>query len=70
MASFYGEMPEHYNLVVNVNHPIISQILGESDTEKQTQSLSQLKDLALLGQGLLKGEALDNFISRSIEIIK
>ena len=70
MASFYGDMPENYNLVVNVNHPVIGQILNENDTEKQTQTLSQLKDLALLGQGLLKGEALDNFISRSIEIIK
>ncbi len=70
MASFYGEMPENYNLVVNVNHPIIGQVLSEENTEKQTQTLSQLKDLALLGQGLLKGEALDNFISRSIEIIK
>lgn len=70
MASFYGEMPENYNLVVNVNHPVIGQILNENDTDKQTQTLSQLKDLALLGQGLLKGEALDNFISRSIEIIK
>ncbi len=70
MASFYGEMPENYNLVVNVNHPVIGQILNENDTEKQTQTLSQLKDLALLGQGLLKGEALDNFISRSVEIIK
>lgn len=70
MASFYGEIPEHYNLVVNVNHPIMSQILEEKDADKQTQTLSQLKDLALLGQGLLKGEALDNFISRSVEIIK
>ena len=70
MASFYGEMPENYNLVVNVNHPIIGQVLSEENTEKQTQTLSQLKDLALLGQGLLKGEALDNFINRSIEIIK
>ena len=70
MASFYGDMPEHYNLVVNVNHPIMSQILEEKDADKQTQTLSQLKDLALLGQGLLKGEALDNFISRSVEIIK
>jgi molecular chaperone HtpG len=70
MASFYGDMPEHYNLVVNVNHPIMSQILEEKDADKQTQTLSQLKDLALLGQGLLKGEALDNFINRSVEIIK
>ena len=70
MASFYGEMPENYNLVVNVNHPIMTQILEEKDADKQSQTLSQLKDLALLSQGLLKGEALDNFISRSVEIIK
>lgn len=70
MASLYGEMPERYNLVINVNHPVISQVLNQSDTEKQTQTLSQLKDLALLGQGLLKGEALDNFIKRSIKIIE
>lgn len=70
MASFYGEMPEHYNLVVNTNHEIISQVLNEQDSEKRVQILSQLKDLALLQQGLLKGEALDSFIKRSVQIIK
>lgn len=70
MASFYGEMPENYNLVVNTNHPLMSEVLNETDQEKQTQVLSQLKDLALLSQGLLKGEALNSFIQRSIGIIK
>ncbi len=70
MASLYGEMPENYNLVVNTNHPLMSEVLKEEDTDKQTQILSQLKDLALLSQGLLKGEALNNFIQRSIGIIK
>ena len=70
MASLYGEMPESYNLVVNTNHPLMSEVLKEEDTDKQTQILSQLKDLALLSQGLLKGEALNNFIQRSIGIIK
>ena len=70
MASFYGEMPEHYNLVVNTNHEIISQVLNESDTEKRVNILNQLKDLALLQQGLLKGEALDSFIKRSVKIIQ
>ena len=70
MASFYGEMPEHYNVVVNTNHEIISQILNEQDTEKRVNTLNQLKDLALLQQGLLKGEALDCFIKRSVQIIK
>ena len=53
MASFYGDMPEHYNVVVNTNHEIISQILNEQDTEKRVNTLNQLKDLALLQQGLL-----------------
>ena len=70
MASFYGDMPEHYNVVVNTNHEIISQILNEQDTEKRVNTFNQLKDLALLQQGLLKGEALDCFIKRSAQIIK
>ena len=70
MASLYGEMPEHYNLVVNTNHEIISKILNEQDTEKRVGILNQLKDLALLQQGLLKGEALDSFIKRSVRIIE
>ncbi len=70
MASLYGEMPEHYNLVVNTNHEIISKILNEQDTEKRVGILNQLKDLALLQQGLLKGEALDSFIKRSVQIIE
>ena len=70
MASFYGDMPEHYNVVVNTNHEIISQILNEQDTERRVNTLNQLKDLALLQQGLLKGEALDCFIKRSVQIIK
>lgn len=70
MASFYGDMPEHYNVVVNTNHEIISQILNEQDTEKRVNTLNQLKDLALLQQGLLKGEALDCFIKRSVQVIK
>ncbi|MBP1630631.1 MAG: molecular chaperone of family [Bacteroidetes bacterium] len=70
MMSFYGDMPESYNLVVNTNHPIMSEVLNNTDTDKQTQIISQLKDLALLSQGLLKGEALNSFIQRSIGIIK
>lgn len=70
MASIYGDMPQMYNLVVNTNHPIISELLACEDKDKQSNILLQLKDLALLSQGLLKGEALNNFISRSIKVIK
>ena len=66
---FYGEMPDSYNLVVNINHPLISQVLNEPDAEKQKQLVHQLTDLALLSNGLLKGEALTEFIKRSVQMI-
>ena len=66
---FYGNMPEMYNLVVNSNHPLISKILNEENKEKQETLAKQAADLALLSQGLLKGEKLTNFIKRSVELI-
>ena len=67
---FYGEMPDSYNLVVNINHPLIAQILNENDADMQKKLVHQLTDLALLSNGLLKGEALTQFIKRSVDIIK
>lgn len=66
---FYGELPESYNLVVNINHPLISRVLNEIDTEKQKELVHQLTDLALLANGLLKGEALSKFLQRSVQMI-
>ncbi len=66
---FYGELPESYNLVVNINHPLIGRVLNESDAEKQKELVHQLTDLALLANGLLKGEALSRFLKRSVEMI-
>jgi molecular chaperone HtpG len=66
---FYGNMPDMYNLVVNSNHPLISKILTETDKDKQSNLAKQATDLALLSQGLLKGESLTNFIKRSVELI-
>jgi molecular chaperone HtpG len=67
--AFYGSLPEMHNLVVNSNHPLISKILHEKDTEKQKQLTKQTADLAMLSQGLLKGEELTRFIKRSVELI-
>ena len=67
---FYGEMPESYNLVVNINHPMMGRLLAEADNEKQKQLVHQLTDLALLSNGLLKGESLTHFIQRSLEMIQ
>ncbi|HQQ95560.1 MAG TPA: molecular chaperone HtpG [Bacteroidia bacterium] len=66
---FYGNMPDMYNLVVNSNHPLITRILHEKDAEKQKELAKQGADLALLSQGLLKGEELTRFIKRSVELI-
>ncbi len=66
---FYGELPESYNLVVNINHPLIGRVLNETDSKKQKELVHQLTDLALLGNGLLKGEALSRFLKRSVEMI-
>ena len=129
--SFYGEMPDSYNLVVNTENSLIVKIkeaasaaigaevepLANEITEKNTQAsnirsaakdgklsaeeekqvadiekavaelrekqekiisdyaskqadVKQLIDLALLGNGLLKGEHLSAFIARSIELMK
>ena len=66
---FYGDMPESYNLVVNINHPLVARILNEADTDKQKQLIHQLADIAMLSNGLLKGEALTNFINRSVSMM-
>lgn len=64
-----GNLPEMYNMVVNSNHPLISKILNEKEENKQKDMTKQATDLALLSQNLLKGEALNKFIKRSIELI-
>ncbi len=64
---FFGAFPDSRNLVVNANHDKIQEIL-ETKTEKSKKNkIKQLTDIALLSQGMLKGEALDAFIERSIE---
>ncbi|MFN5032089.1 MAG: molecular chaperone HtpG [Flavobacteriia bacterium] len=65
-GGFYGAFPEMYNLVVNANHPKVNSLLSK-DEDGQKSSVKQLTDLALLAQGMLKGEALDIFIERNIE---
>lgn len=65
-----GNMPEMYNLVVNANHPLASEILGVENDEDKQSKIKQALDLAKLAQGLLKGEDLTNFVNRSFETIK
>lgn len=77
--SFYGDMPDNYNLVLNVDNPLISKIISEVDGKEkedvvkyasENQNIRQLIDLSLLSNGMLKGEALNNFIKRSTDLIK
>src|SRR5665647_37973 len=132
--SFYGEMPDSYNLVVNLSHPLVKKVMAEKESQLSSEltklrgeltklndqkgSLEKLKegkkdeevpqeekdllnetrdniskieaerrekleqfgaasplanqlvDLAFLANNMLKGEALANFVKRSIELIK
>jgi molecular chaperone HtpG len=67
--SYMGELPEHYNLVVNSNNNIIGKILLETDEAKQTGIIQHLFDIARLSQNMLKGKDLNEFIKRSTEMI-
>lgn len=128
--SFYGELPDSYNLTVNTTHPLVERIKdkatvalsdkvspiadkidadnakinaihdatnGNKPTDEQSEELkslegsvaasreeqnkiisdyasqqsdvNQLIDLALLGNGLLRGEHLNKFIRRSVELM-
>jgi len=133
MMSFYGEMPDSYNLVVNTAHPLVDKLLKDEETacgsevapvvaeleevkakhdklkeshkgkkdeeiptaekdelstlskqmdelgEKkkavykafaaENQQVRQLIDLALLANGMLKGEALAKFVKRSVDLM-
>lgn len=65
-----GSFPEMYNLVVNANHPLVYEILKETDETRKEELTRQAADLALLAHGLLKGEALSKFIKRSVQMIQ
>ena len=65
-----GNMPEMYNLIVNTNHNLISDILNTETKEDKERLINQSLDLARLSQGLLKGKELSDFIKRSYDMIK
>jgi len=76
--AFYGEMPDTYQVVLNVQHPVIKALIDESESKEKEEliaqvssdgKLKQMIDLALLSNGMLKGEALNNFVKRSFEMI-
>jgi len=68
-ASFYASMPDEVNLTVNGNHPVIQTILQEANVDRQQKMVRNLADLALLAQGMLKGNDLTVFINRNVELM-
>ena len=69
MGAFYANMPDEVNLTINGNHPVYKTILAATEKEKQEKWVHNLADLALLSQGLLKGNNLTSFINRSVEMM-
>ncbi|MBL1281017.1 MAG: molecular chaperone HtpG [Fluviicola sp.] len=66
-GGFMGAFPDMHNLMINGNHAKIQEILDTKTDKSKKSKIKQLTDIALLSQGLLKGEALNQFIERSIE---
>ena len=64
--NYFGSMPKHFTLKVNLEHPLVVKLRGEENGE---DLLHQLTDLALLANGMLKGRALADFISRSQKVV-
>ena len=76
--AFYGDMPNMLQVVLNMDHPMIQNLKEEVKDRSKEESISiaaadeklkQVFDLSLLANGMLKGEALNNFIKRSIELL-
>jgi len=68
-ASFYASMTDEVTLTVNGNHPAIQTILNEANEDRQKKLVRNFADLALLSQGLLKGNDLTAFIKRNVELV-
>ena len=75
--NFYGEMPESFNITVNLQNPLMANMIDEMKAHSEVieeyavgnDMLKQVTDLALLANGLLKGKALADFIIRSGKVL-
>ena len=68
--NFYGEMPAVYNVVVNMENPLVGKIIADKDAQNSRDLLRQVTDLALLSNGMLKGKDLSDFIARSAKVVE
>ena len=59
-------MGDMYNVVINTNHEVVSDVLKSNDESKA----QHLYDLARLHNGMLKGAELTNFVKKSVDLMK
>ncbi|MFQ3577134.1 MAG: molecular chaperone HtpG [Cytophagales bacterium] len=64
--AMFGAMPETYNVVVNGNHPAVLK-LAKLEGEENEKLAKHLTDLGLLCQQMLSGDALTQFVQRSLQ---
>ncbi|ALD21940.1 molecular chaperone HtpG [Hymenobacter sp. DG25A] len=64
----FGSLPDSYTVSVNANNAVTQRVLKASE-EDASRLARQAFDLALLAQGMLKGEALTAFVKRSAELL-
>lgn len=76
--AFYGEMPNMFQVVLNTQHPLVKKLMTETEGKEkealdsyaaENKNLKQMVDLALLSNGMLKGEALSDFVKRSLDML-
>ena len=73
--NFYGELPEMYNITVNMDNPLVEKIMTSKPEKLEAYAagndvLRQITDLALLANGMLKGKELSDFIARSTKVVE
>ena len=64
-----SHFPEMYNLVVNANSELATEILKTENTDIKNEKIAYALDLAKLSQNLLKGKELTDFIAKSFRNI-
>lgn len=68
--NFYGSMPQAYNIIVNMQNPVVARIWESRAEGGDSDLLHQVVDLALLSNGMLKGKALADFVERSEKLLR
>ena len=64
--AMFGAMPQKFNFIVNTNHPKAKEFL-DAKPKAQEEKMKKAFSLALLAKGLLKGEALFEFLKAEEE---